>query len=77
MTERTKQLLEEIRRLPRSERDALIAEIVELADPVELECDPAWLAEIERRARDAVKDPTGATMDQVTKRFEERLRRAP
>lgn len=50
MTERTRQLIAEVLKLPPAERATLLAEVAASMDPAEGAFDPEWLAEIERRA---------------------------
>jgi putative addiction module component (TIGR02574 family) len=50
MTERGREILEQIRRLPEGERAQLVAEILATYEtPDEEALDPTWIREIERR----------------------------
>lgn len=77
MTERTRQILEQALQLPLTERAVLVAE---LAASVEADQDPAdvdraWLVEIERRARAALRgEGKSSTWDEVEARVRARLR---
>lgn len=75
MTERTKQLLEEVLRLPLSERALFLAEVAASMDADEGPFDPEWLAEIERRALEARSDRSGTTLEQLERRLAERFPR--
>lgn len=75
MTERTKQLLDEVLKLPVPERAALLAEVAASMDANEAPFDPEWLAEIERRANEARRDRSGTTLEQIEARLAERFPR--
>lgn len=80
MTEKTAQLLNEVRQLPEPERWAFLAELLDemdaLPDP-DAEDDAAWLAEIERRAQDAITGRVkGIPGPQVFEEARRRLRRS-
>lgn len=60
MTDRARKLLDEVLALPEAERADLAAEILASlpGDPADA-ADPAWIAELTRRARAAHDDPDG------------------
>jgi putative addiction module component (TIGR02574 family) len=65
-----KTVLNEVLKLPRGERADLVREILASLDgPAENDVDEAWIAEAERRQRDAADDP-GAFVDWETARAE-------
>ncbi|MCA9676508.1 MAG: addiction module protein [Kofleriaceae bacterium] len=62
MTDRARKLLDEALALPEGERADLAARLLaSLADEPADELDPRWVAELERRAREAHADPSGGT----------------
>jgi len=76
MTSKTKALLDEVLRLPPSERAELVAEILaslEVEDsPTQLSC--AWRAEVDRRVQRVLAgEATGAPWEEVRARIEARL----
>jgi putative addiction module component (TIGR02574 family) len=75
MTERTKQLLDEVLKLSVSERVAFLAEVAASVDVEEGSFDPEWLAEFERRAQEARKDRSGTTLQEIEARLAERFPR--
>lgn len=75
MTERVQQLVAEALKLPVAERAALIAEVAASMSEEEGAFDPEWLAEIERRALEARRERSGASLEEVEARIAERLRR--
>jgi putative addiction module component (TIGR02574 family) len=75
MTERTQQLIAEALKLPVAERAALIAEVAASMGDEDASFDPEWLAEIERRALEARRDRSGASLEEIERRIAERLRR--
>lgn len=76
MNSRTKRLFDEVLELPAEERDALAAKLLEnLEAPPDTRTDAEWAAEIERRAREAVKpDWTGQSWEEVRADVERSLR---
>ena len=65
----------EIRKLPAQERSQLMEELSELV-LAELESDPRFIAELDRRMEEYRRDPsTGSTWPEVQQRLHERFHR--
>lgn len=74
MTEQVRRLVEEAMKLSADERAELVAELQTTLDDI----DEEWLEELERRAQEALKDPTrGSTWAEVRARIEGKQRPAP
>lgn len=76
MTDRTRELLAEVLRLPVTERAAFAAEVLASVDGEEdADADAAWLAEIERRGRRVLAGQSqGVPWEEVRSRIEQRLK---
>ena len=73
---RTKQLFDEVLELPAEERNAFAGKLLEnLEAPPDTRTDAEWAAELERRAREAVKpDWKGHSWEEVRADVERSLR---
>ena len=76
MTDRTRELLAEVLKLPLPDRAELAAEVLASIDGEEdADADSAWLAEIERRGRRVLAGQSeGVPWEQVRARIEQRLK---
>ena len=75
MNARSRALLEELRSLPVDEREAVVAELYAEDDVPGAGYDPAWLAELERRARASQAGlTTPISREDARARVEEALR---
>lgn len=76
MTDRSRALLEEARRLPANERADLAAELLATLDgEPEPDVEAAWAAEIERRARRVLRgESAGEPWESVRDRIKNDLR---
>ena len=75
MTDRTRELLAEVLKLPLQERAVFAAEVLASIDGDEdAGAEAAWLAEIERRGRRVLSgESQGIPWEQVRARIEQRL----
>lgn len=71
----SKQVLDDALRLPVEERAGLVVELLASLPPGRERSDPAWIAEVERRARVALAGEPGVTWDVARKQIEARLNR--
>ena len=76
MTDRTRELLAEVLKLPLPERAEIAAEVLASIDGEEdADAEAAWLAEIERRGRRVLSGQSqGVPWEQVRARIEQRLK---
>jgi putative addiction module component (TIGR02574 family) len=76
MTDRTRELLVEVLKLPLPERAEIAAEVLASIDGEEdTDAEAAWLAEIERRGRRVLSGQSqGMPWEQVRARIEQRLK---
>jgi len=63
MTEKTRALLEQAKKVPEDEREKLAYEILQTVGDDEEQLSPEWRAEIERRIEDAVSGKSGPGLD--------------
>ena len=69
-------VLKEALQLSESERARLAAELLASLDPdIETRDGEAWIAEVERRAREAIAGVPGLTWNETRARVEERIGR--
>jgi len=68
------ELLREALQLPEADRARVAAELLASLEPdLETRDGEAWIAEVERRAREAIAGVSGLTWDETRKRVEERF----
>ena len=74
MATTAEELLREALQLPEADRARVAAELLTSLEPdLETRDGEAWIAEVERRAREAIAGVPGLTWDETRKRVEERF----
>ena len=82
MTDKARALLEQAKKLPDDEREALAYEILQTVGSGEEPLSPEWREEIERRIEDAVSGKSGPgldwrkAMDEIRREVEQERRNA-
>ncbi len=78
MPKAPEQLLKDALQLPEDQRAGLVVDLLDSLDPAvpgEGRSDQEWIAEVQRRAREALAGQPGLTWDQALARITDRLNR--